>query len=156
MPKAQAAAERVQQINPSVSTRVHGLFLTADNALQLLAGSAVVVDCLDNLPTRFDLQTACRQLNLPLVSAAVAGTTGQLTVIFPGDQGLAAIYGDPSGLPATGVEAVLGNLPHTVTLLASLQCTEVVKILLGKDNVLRNRLLLVDLTDLTFAIMRLQ
>jgi molybdopterin/thiamine biosynthesis adenylyltransferase len=156
MPKAQAGAERVQQINPSVSTRVHGLFLTADNALQLLAGSAVVVDCLDNLPTRFDLQTACRQLNLPLVSAAVAGASGQLTVIFPEDQGLAAIYGDPSGLPATGVEAVLGNLPHTVTLLASLQCTEVVKILLGKDNVLRNRLLLVDLTDLTFAIMRLQ
>jgi len=156
MPKAQAAAERVQQINPSVCTRAHGFFLTADNASELLAGSAVVVDCLDNLPTRFNVETACRQLNLPLVSAAVAGATGQLTVIFPEDQGLAAIYGDPSGLPTRGVEAVLGNLPHTVTLLASLQCAEVVKILLGKDNVLRNRLLLVDLTDLTFAIMRLQ
>jgi molybdopterin-synthase adenylyltransferase len=154
--KAQAAAERVQQINPSVSTRAHGLFLTADNAPELLGGSAVVVDCLDNLPTRFDVETACRRLNLPLISAAVAGATGQLTVIFPEDQGLAAIYGDPKGLSARGVEAVLGNLPHTVTLLASLQCAEVVKILLGKDHVLRNRLLLIDLTDPTFAIMRLQ
>jgi molybdopterin-synthase adenylyltransferase len=156
MPKAQAAVERVRQINPSVSTRAQGLFLTADNAAQLLAGSAVVLDCLDSLPTRFSLQTACRQLKLPLVSAAVAGATGQLTVIFPEDQGLAAIYGDPSGLSSRGVEAVLGNLPHTVTVLASLQCAEVVKILLGKDHVLRNRLLLVDLTDLTFEIVRLE
>jgi molybdopterin/thiamine biosynthesis adenylyltransferase len=156
MSKAQAAAERVQQINPSVSTRAHRFFLTADNASELLAGSAVVVDCLDNLPTRFNVETACRQLNLPLVSAAVAGATGQLTVIFPEDQGLAEIYGDPCGLSARGVEAVLGNLPHTVTLLASLQCAEVVKILLGKDHVLRNRLMVVDLTDLTFSIMRLQ
>jgi molybdopterin-synthase adenylyltransferase len=156
MPKAQAAAERVQRINPSVSTRAHGLFLTADNAPQLLAGSALVVDCLDNLPTRFAVETACRRLNVPLVSAAVAGATGQLTVIFPEDRGLAAIYGAPSNLSAGGVEAVLGNLPHTVTVMAGLQCAEVVRVVLSKENVLRNRLLVVDLTDLTFAVMRLQ
>ena len=49
--------------------------------------------------------------------------------------------------------AVFGAV--VVMLVASLECAEVVKIVTGSGAPLRNRLLLVDLSDLTFEVMRL-
>ena len=54
-----------------------------------------------------------------------------------------------------GAETTLGNLPFAVTMLASLECSEAVKILLGRRQTLRGRLLIFDLTDLTFDMVQL-
>jgi hypothetical protein len=43
-----------------------------------------------------------------------------------------------------------------VTLLAALECAEVVKVILNNGSLLRNKLLLVDLAEGTFDTMRLQ
>jgi len=59
---------------------------------------------------------------------------------------------DPS---IKGAEASLGCLPQTVTLLSSLECSEVLKILLKKGNVARNELIVVDLVDNTFDVLQL-
>ena len=74
-------------------------FVTAENAEAVLGGCDVVVDCLDNLRTRFQVEDACRRLGCPLVSAAVAGSSGHVTTIFPEDTGLRLIYGEPEQLP---------------------------------------------------------
>ena len=91
-----------------------------------------------------------------MVSAAVAGFSGQITVIFPEDKGLELVYGPQESLSATrGAETTLGNLAFTVSLVASLECAEAVKILLGNDSDLRNRLLIVDLKEHTYEKIRL-
>jgi molybdopterin/thiamine biosynthesis adenylyltransferase len=90
-----------------------------------------------------------------MVSAAVAGVSGQITVFYPEDEGLAALYGDLASANDRGAETTLGNLPFAVTMLASLECSEAVKILLGRQQTLRGRLLIFDLTDLTFDIVQL-
>ena len=90
-----------------------------------------------------------------MVSAAVAGGSGHLTVIFPEDPGLKLIYGDSVDPSMKGAEASLGCLPHAVTLLSSLECSEVVKILLKKGTLPRNRLLVVDLMDNSFETLQL-
>ena len=80
--KAKTAGKRVQEINPSVQTRIHEVFLDALNGAQLIEGANVVVDCLDNLKDRFVLEKAAKVANIPLVSAAIAGTYGQITTVF--------------------------------------------------------------------------
>lgn len=154
--KAEAAQQRVQRVNPSVEVTAHACFLTAENAPGLLAGCRVAVDCLDNLPARFVLEDACRAAGVPLVSAAVAGASGHVTTVYPGDRGLRLIYGDPAKAPRKGVETALGTLPYCVACIASLECAEVAKILLQRGRPLRDRLLLADLTEGVIEVMNLR
>jgi molybdopterin-synthase adenylyltransferase len=146
-PKTEAARQRVDQINPSVHCTGPVEFLSPENADDWLASCDVVVDCLDNLPARFMVEDACRRLRRPMVSAAVAGASGHVTTIFPGDRGLRLVYGEPQNLPLKGAETALGTVPFSVTFLAALECAEVAKILLGKGSPLRGKLLLADLMD---------
>jgi len=155
-PKADAAVERVQSVNASVAVAGHIEFLNADNAAGLLAGSDVVVDCLDSLKFRFILEEACQTAGIPLVSAAIAGVAGHVTTIFPEDPGLKLIYGERDRIPAKGAEASLGTLPQCVTILSALETSEVVKVLLKRGSLLRNRLMVVDLTDNTVEVLKLQ
>jgi molybdopterin/thiamine biosynthesis adenylyltransferase len=156
LPKTEAAAQRVGLINPAVDARVRACFLTEQNASELIAGCQVVVDCLDNLRTRFELEDACRRLGCSMVSAAVAGASGHVTAIFPEDRGLRLIYGEPQELPLKGAETVLGTVPYAVAFLASLECAEVAKILLGRGALLRDKLLVADLAEGIIEVMNLR
>jgi molybdopterin/thiamine biosynthesis adenylyltransferase len=155
-PKSEAARQRVDQINPSVHCSGPAEFLSPENADDWLASCDVVVDCLDNLPARFMVEDACRRLRRPMVSAAVAGASGHVTTIFPGDRGLRLVYGEPQNLPLKGAETSLGTVPFSVTFLAALECAEVAKILLGKGSPLRGKLLLADLMDSMVEVITLQ
>ena len=91
-----------------------------------------------------------------MVSAAVAGLSGHLTTIFPQDKGLETIYGPIDQLKADkGEEVHLGCLAPGVNLIASLECVEALKVLLDRKHALRNRMLVVDLTDYTFETLQL-
>ena len=153
--KADAAERRIKEINPSITVKQHSQFLDQDNGLDLLGRPEVIVDCLDNLKTRFVLERLCRQIGSPLVSAAVAGSSGHVTTIYPQDQGLKLIYGDPAKTPAHGAEASLGTVPYSVTFLAALECAEIVKIIQHKGSLLRNKLLVADLNDAVFDVINL-
>jgi len=155
-PKADVAARRVRRINPSTDLIAHACFLTAQNAVELLAGCHVVVDCLDNLRTRFEVEDACRLIGCPMVSAAVAGAAGHVTAIFPQDRGLRLVYGEPQSLPLKGAETSLGTVPYSVAFLASLECAEVAKVLLGRGSLLRDKLLVADLTEGIIEVMSLR
>lgn len=156
MPKAEAAAARVKAINPGLEVVASAAYLTPENAHTLVDVSSIVVDCLDNITARFVLEAAARHADIPMVSAAVAGISGHVTTIFPGDVGLEAIYGPIDQLEkVTGSETQLGCLAPGVNLMASLECTEVLKVLLGKNKTLQNSLLVVDLADYTFETLQL-
>jgi molybdopterin/thiamine biosynthesis adenylyltransferase len=154
--KSEAARARVSRINPSVDVTALFEFVTAENAEAVLAGCDVVVDCLDTLRTRFVVEDACRRIGCPLVSAAVAGSSGHVTTIFPEDKGLRLIYGEPGQLPLKGAETSLGTLPYTVVFLATLECAEVVKVILKKGKLLRHKLLVADLMDGVVEVMNLR
>jgi len=153
--KTKAAIKRVRDINPTISVAGHDELLEHDNAASLTEHSDVIVDCLDNIQTRFLLESAAKKVGSPLVSAAVAGVYGHVISIFPEDKGLSLIYGDSDILPQKGVETSLGCLPHAVTLLAALETSEVVKILLKKGSILRNKLGVMDLMDNIFEVLDL-
>jgi molybdopterin-synthase adenylyltransferase len=148
------AAERVKQINSPTNIIVHKQFLNEKNASVLLSQAQVIVDCLDSISTRFIVQNAAKTLKKPLVSSAIAGASGQLITIFPEDEGLFLVYDDGQS-SSMGAEKSIGCLPHAVAFLSSMECSEVIKIILKKGALLRNQLLLVDLDSNTLEIMNL-
>lgn len=147
--KASAAATRVRNINPAVEIRAISEFFTAENGQTILTGAHLAVDCLDTIPARFLLEEACRKAGIPMISAAIAGASGQATAIFPPDPGLQQIYGTPDKAPRKGIEASLGTLPFAAVYMAAVECAEATTILLGRPPELRNRLFLAEISDHT-------
>jgi molybdopterin/thiamine biosynthesis adenylyltransferase len=154
--KVEAAVMRVKTINPGLEVVATAAFLTPENADTLVGSCNLVVDCLDNIQSRFILEAAAKRAGIPMVSAAVAGISGHVTTIYPEDKGLELIYGPEDQLNRTkGAETRLGCLAPGVNLIASLECAEVLKVLLEKDKTLKNSLLVVDLADYTFETLQL-
>jgi molybdopterin-synthase adenylyltransferase len=151
MPKVEAAVMRVKSINPGLEVAATAAYLTPENAGTVIGSCDLVVDCLDNIQSRFTLEAAAKRAGIPMVSAAVAGISGHVATIFPEDPGLETIYGPEDQLiTAKGAETQLGCLAPAVNLIASIECAEVLKVLLEKENILKNKLLVVDLADYTF------
>ena len=90
--KAESVKERMAQVNPCVSVQAIEVTLTAANAAQILSGHDIVLDGLDNIPTRLVLQRVCRELGIPLIHGAVEGWFGQVATILPGDDTLSRLY----------------------------------------------------------------
>ena len=142
--KATVAAKRVKDINSAVTVTTFLEKLTKENAHRLLKDAKVVADGLDNLPSRFAVEEACRDLRIPFVHGTIAGFSGQLTTIFPQDAGLSCIYGSSDSLPEQGIEVKIGNPSATPAMIAAWQVQEIVKIITGIGKPLRNHLLMLD------------
>lgn len=153
--KSLAAKKRVDAINPSIAAQAYSEFLDKKNAARLIGTSDVVVDCLDDIKTRFVLAHAAKAMKRPMVSAAVGGLCGHVTTIFPEDHSLEMIYGNKDASSSKGVETSLGCLPQIVVMIAAIQTSEIFKILLKRGKLLRNRLFIADLEDNTFETLRL-
>lgn len=154
--KAQIAGNRVQDINPAIRTQTHHTFLTDNNGETLLKNADIAVDCLDTISARFCLERCCKARNIPMVSAAIAGKSGQATTITPGSGTLTNLYGQESDAPKKGVEAGLGTLGYTAAHMASIECAEVVSTILGNTSPLKTGLLFSDLSDYTVEHIQLQ
>jgi molybdopterin-synthase adenylyltransferase len=142
--KVQAARSQIMKINAATEVEIHEGYVTEKEMAFLIEGAQVAVDALDNMPSRFRLEKVCKEAKVPLVHGAVAGFSGQVTVIYPEDAGFASFYGSPGAVPEKGIELELGNLAGIVSAVASLQVQEAVKIITGIGRPLRNRLLFLD------------
>ena len=142
--KVEAARQRVAEINSAVEMRTHQVRLEGPEMMvELLSGCNVLVDALDSLPTRLDLQRAAQQLGVPLVHGAIAGYVGQVMTVFPEDGGLLGLYGERE-IPQQGIEVKWGNPAATPMMVASWQIAEVVKLIIGRGEPLRCRMLFMD------------
>lgn len=142
--KTEAAVRRLGRVNSATTVTVHAVSGDGESFSRLFAGVDVVVDALDSLPSRFDLEDAARRLGVPMVHGAIAGLSGQVTTFFPGDPGLEALYGPRRTAAARGVEALVGNPSATPAMIAALEAQEVLKIVTGVGKPLRRKLLILD------------
>jgi molybdopterin/thiamine biosynthesis adenylyltransferase len=142
-PKVEAARQRVAEVNAAVEVVAHHVRVDEEQMVQLLHGAAVLVDALDALPTRMALQRAAQRLGVPLVHGAIAGYVGQVMTIFPDDPGLVGLYGQGRP-PEHGIEVQWGNPAATPMMVAAWQVQEVVKLITGRGEPLRRRLVFMD------------
>ena len=145
--KADVAAETVALINEGVTVVSFPVGLKSSNAPEILNGSNVIVDALDNIPDRFMLEETCKNLKIPLVHGALAGFEGQIMAIFPDDSVFNSLYKDRriDHDKANSPESVLGVPPLMPSLIATFQVMEVLKIILKRGRVFRNSMLHVDI-----------
>ncbi len=144
MNKAQAAAARVAVVNPDVRVEAHAQMLDVTNARGLLDGMDVIVDALDSINSRLMLMRIAQELQIPLVHAAIAGFTGQVSTILPTDHGLPNLFKRQTESDH-GIEASLGNPATTPAVAAALQAQEVIKLITGVGQPLFGQLLYFDL-----------
>ncbi len=145
MSKVESAEQTIAALNPDVKVEKHNLRLGPENIMEILPGYDIVVDGLDNFPTRYLLNDASVRLQIPVVSAAILGFEGQLSVFKPYDgpcyRCLFPVPPPAELAPSCGANGVLGVLPGTMGLL---QATEVIKLILGEGDPLIGRLLMYD------------
>ena len=151
-PKVDSAAATIAEVNPDVEVVRHQVRLDSSNVIELIEPYDIVVDGLDNFPTRYLLNDASVRLRKPVVSASILGFDGQLSVFKPYEGPCyRCLYPVPPPAelaPSCGANGVIGVLPGTMGLL---QATEVVKLILGQGEPLIGRLLLYEALGATFT-----
>jgi molybdopterin-synthase adenylyltransferase len=153
--KALAAEKRIRAVNSQIQVTSIDQYADGDNLYGMIKHADLVVDCLDSIPARFMLEHAAKKAGIPLVAGAIAGVTGQVTVIFPDDKGYELIYGKKEHLPAKGIESRTGNISYCALMVAALQASECIKVLLDRGDILRNKLLIMELWSNSFEVMDL-
>ncbi len=151
-PKAEAAAMRVQSINPAVSFHGVDSYLTEESMHEFLAPASVCIDALGGQKDRPALIRVAAQKNLPLVTGAVAGNTGFVATVLPGAMSPFTLFSAGDGPSA---EEVLGCQAPSVAAVAAIQANEVLRLVTNKKPALAGKVLVMDLTDMTFEIMQL-
>src|SRR3954452_6766450 len=152
VPKVDSAEQSVKAINPDVNVVKYQTRIDASNIMEIIDGYDVIVDGVDNFPTRYLLNDATVRLGIPVVSASILGFAGQLPFSNPPDGPCyRCLYPVPPPAelaPSCGANGVLGVLPGTMGLL---QATEVIKLVTGAGEPLIGRLLLYEALGATFT-----
>lgn len=147
--KARSAAAAIAALNPDVKVDVIDQALTEATMPALVSHVDVVLDATDNYPVRFALNRACIAAEIPLVSAAAVRTEGQLAVFDPARGGpcYRCLYteGDQGAAQTCSESGVLAPL---VGVIGSLQAMEALKLLADFGEVLRGKLLVLDLRNM--------
>lgn len=156
-PKIESARDRLRDINPHIEIETHETRLTSQNALGLFANYDIVVDGTDNFPTRYLVNDACVLTGKPNVYGSIFRFEGQASV-FWAKQGACyrCLYSEPPppGLvPSCAEGGVLGVLPGIV---GAIQANETIKLILGAQDTLVNRLLLFDAWQMKFREFKLR
>ncbi len=134
--KTQSAKEKLSKLNPNVKLVLINDRLNTDNAEEYIAGSDVVVDCVDNLATRITVARTCMKLDIPLVEGGVYGFSGYVMDIGRECACLSCI-GFDNVIPKTPIP-VLGV---TAGVIGCMQANECIKLLLGIGEPLYGRML---------------
>ncbi len=144
VPKALAAARKIATFNSEIVVEPQVADLTPANVGSLLANSDLVLDGTDNFETRYLVNDYAVQQGLPWIYAAAVGSYGVTMDILPGET---ACLGCVFPAPPRGVVETCdtsGILNSAVNLVASIEATEALKLLVGARDRLRRTLLSFD------------
>ena len=152
--KVVSGSAKLAAMNSKTEIRPLNVRITADNAGELLAGVDLVVDCMDNMETRFVLNESCVKKGVPFIHGGVTGLDGQLTTIIPGKTPcLECIY--PRGIGG-GKRAPFPIFGATAALVASLQTMEAIKLLTGFGDLLAGKMLFVSGEGMEFTTIEIE
>jgi adenylyltransferase/sulfurtransferase len=146
--KALSAEEKLRNLNRDIKVEAISERLDENNGEELLRGADVVLDCLDNFPTRFLLNKLCHRLRIPLIHSVIFGLEGRITTIVPGKTPcLSCLYPQPP------IEVrpfpVVGVAPG---IMGCMEALEAIKLLIGLGNPLLGKMLRFDGETMTVQV----
>ena len=152
MAKTESARLQIEALNPDVNVVEYRQRIGPENILDVIRDYDVVVDGVDNFPTRYLLNDASVRLRKPVVSASILAFDGQISTFVPFEgpcyRCLYPTPPPPEMAPSCGAAGVLGVMAGT---MGTLQANEVIKLILGKGEPLVGRLLLYEALGTSFT-----
>jgi len=146
MAKVEAAEKRIREINPDVAVEALPFSINDFNVEQIVEGMNVVLDGLDSFSTRRVVNRACVKLGVPYVFGSAMEMFGNVSTIIPGETPCLDCFlprREPSVTCAT-----VGVHPSLVSIIASMEVSEAIKIITGRKPSLKNKLLFFDLRNI--------
>jgi adenylyltransferase/sulfurtransferase len=145
--KVDSARAKLRNLNSAVEIEAIAETITEGNVSQFVDGCDVIVDAMDNLPTRYILNRCAIEKNIPFFHGAVNGFEGRIMTIIPGETAcLRCMYRGP--VPPQEKFPVIGVAP---AVIGCIQATEVIKYLVGIGKLVTNRLLIYDGLKVAFT-----
>lgn len=150
-PKAVSARDRIHEINPLVTVRLHEVRLDSSNVMEIFSQYDLIVDGTDNFATRYLVNDACVLLGKPYVWGSIYRFDGQASV-FWAEHGpcYRCLYPEPPPpgmVPSCAEGGVLGVLCASI---GSIQATEAVKVVVGVGEPLVGRLMVYDALEMAY------
>jgi len=149
--KVEVAAKKLKKLNPEVEIEALPISVNDYTALDVIEGCDVVVDALDSVNARYSLNKACVEKNIPFVTGAAVGVTGQVFTVLPKKT---ACYHclfptlDEETMPTCSIEGVH---PSILSIIGGLEVHEAVDVLIGKTPKSSEKFLSIDLENLEFS-----
>ena len=140
LPKPVLAARRIKEFNRLVDITYHTGFVTEDNVSRILDDADIIIDALDDWKARIVIDKYAHDTDTPLVHGAVDGWYGQATTFIPGRSPCLACIAPPD----PGRRGCRAAIAPVVSIIASIEALEAIKIAVGKGDTLAGRLLVYD------------
>ncbi|MFO7867846.1 MAG: ThiF family adenylyltransferase [Bacteroidales bacterium] len=153
-PKVASAQEKILAINPDVKVNVYPEFLTPNNAFDIIDEYDFIVDGSDNFSTKFMVNDACVMAKKPFSHGGILRFEGQTMTYVPGHACYRCMYEKPPEPHTVSPNSETGILGSVAGMLGTIQATEVLKFLIGKGNLLTNRMLTFDAFKMIFRELR--
>ena len=151
IPKAAAAAERLEAVNPEIQIEPVVTDINPANIEQLIGDVDLIIDGSDNFELRYLLNDAAVKLGKPWLYGGVISTHGMSMFIRPEESPcLRCIFPDapaPGDAPTCDTAGVLGP---AVAMVAAIQSSEAIKFLSGRTDALTTSLTMLDIWEMTF------
>lgn len=144
--KAGSASDKLEKINPDVNIEAIAETITESNASQLVGDSDLIVDAMDNLPTRYLLNKTAIEKGIPFFHGAVYGFEGRAMTVIPGKSACLNCLYHGAAVPKVKFP-VIGVTP---AVIGCIQATEVIKYIVGQGELLTGRLLNYDALSMKF------
>ncbi len=155
--KVESAKERIQSINPEVNVVAYNTRLSRDNILDIIKDYDIIIDGTDNFPTRYLVNDACVFQKKPNIYGSIFRFDGQATVFYPfKGPCYRCLYPEPPPpgmVPSCAEGGVFGVLPGVIAMI---QATEAIKLIIGKGEPLIGRLILYNALKMEFREVKLR
>jgi adenylyltransferase/sulfurtransferase len=149
--KVEVAAKKLQKLNPDCKIEALAISVNDYTALEVIEGCDVVIDALDSVNARYALNNACVKFGIPFVTGAAVGVSGQAFTILPKESACYyCMFPDlnEDTMPTCSIEGVH---PSILSIVGGIEVSEAVKIIIGKNPSLSQRILHIDLENLDFT-----
>lgn len=149
-PKVEVAQKKLNALNPNVVIEALPLTINEETAYDIVKDVNVIIDGLDHFAPRYTINRACIKENVPFIYGGALETYGNVSTIIPKKTAcLECFTGRQSdeGLPTC---EMIGVTPPIIATIASIQVSEAIRVLLGRDPLLLNKVLFIDFNSFSF------
>lgn len=152
-PKTDSAKAWVQNYNRDIQTETFKIRLDKKNYIDIVAKYDILADCFDSFESKFLLNDISLKMQKPLIHAGVTEFSGQVMTIIPNKSAcLRCIFPD-ANLDACVAKGVVSP---AVSLIASVQSMEILKLIINKGSLLTNKILSIDGLNARFKVLNVK